>query len=359
MSDEPVAGAASTCPACGVELAASLLSCPQCQRLVHAEELKQLAARAERATGEHDCTGALQSWRRALELLPPTSRQYLVIAEKIETLSRQVDPAQVVATGSDGRAPDDKARAEGTGSWGKRAAGLGAVGLLVWKFKFVAAFLLTKGKLLLLGLTKATTFFSMLAALGVYWAAWGWKFALGLVLSIYIHEMGHVAALRRFGIKASAPMFIPGFGALVRLKQMPANRREDARIGLAGPIWGLGGALATYAMGLAFGWASWQAIARVAAWINLFNLLPVWQLDGSRGFQALTRGQRWLAAATLAAMWYLTAEGLLLLILIAACVRALAGQAADKPDRVALVQYVGLVVVLAALSAVEVALPQG
>src|SRR5207302_3963478 len=97
-----------------------------------------------------------------------------------------------------------------------------------------ALFLLTKGKLLLLGLTKATTFFSMLLSLGVYWAAWGWKFALGLVLSIYIHEMGHVFALRRLGFKASAPMFIPGLGALIRLRQHPANPREDAEIGLAG-----------------------------------------------------------------------------------------------------------------------------
>jgi len=70
---------------------------------------------------------------------------------------------------------------------------------------------LGKGKLLLLGLTKSTTLFTMLLSMGVYWTAWGWRFALGLVLSIYVHEMGHVAALQRYGIKATAPMFIPGF----------------------------------------------------------------------------------------------------------------------------------------------------
>ena len=78
----------------------------------------------------------------------------------------------------------------------------------------LALFLLTKGKLLLFGLSKGTTFLSMLAALGVYWTLWGWKFALGFVLSIYVHEMGHVAAMKRFGLAATAPMFIPGFGAL-------------------------------------------------------------------------------------------------------------------------------------------------
>src|SRR2546430_4861243 len=78
----------------------------------------------------------------------------------------------------------------------------------------------------------------MLLSAGVYWTIWGWKFALGVVLSIYVHEMGHVQALQRYGIKATAPMFIPGVGAVVRLKQYPADRREDARVGLAGPLWG-------------------------------------------------------------------------------------------------------------------------
>ena len=76
------------------------------------------------------------------------------------------------------------------------------LGLLVWKFKFIALLALTKAKFLLLGLTKASTFLSMFLAMGVYWTAYGWKFALGLVVSIYIHEMGHVAALHRYGFRA-------------------------------------------------------------------------------------------------------------------------------------------------------------
>src|SRR5437870_5020636 len=88
----------------------------------------------------------------------------------------------------------------------------------------------------------------MLLSAGLYWTIWGWKFAFGLVLSIYIHEMGHVQALQRYGIKATAPMFIPGFGAVIRLKQHPADAREDARVGLAGPLRGLRAALAAYAV---------------------------------------------------------------------------------------------------------------
>src|SRR5262249_51446039 len=112
------------------------------------------------------------------------------------------------------------------------ATGLGALALALWKFKFVALLALSKGKLLLIGLTKASTFYSMFLSIGVYAIAWGWKFAVGLVLSIYIHEMGYVAALLRYGVKASAPMFIPGLGALVRLQQPFDDPRQEARVAL-------------------------------------------------------------------------------------------------------------------------------
>ena len=68
---------------------------------------------------------------------------------------------------------------------------------------------------------------SMLAMFGTYWLAYGWPFAAGLVLSIYVHEMGHVIALRRYNIAATAPMFIPFFGAFVRMKQYPATVVEE------------------------------------------------------------------------------------------------------------------------------------
>src|SRR5262249_35422736 len=156
----------------------------------------------------------------------------------------------------------------------------GPLGILLWKFKAVGLLLLTKGKLILLGLTKLSTLTTMLGAMGVYWALYGWKFAVGLVLAIYIHEMGHVWELRRFGIAATAPVFIPGFGALVMLKQRPPTVGQDARVGLAGPIWGMVTACATLALFWATNAPIWAALTRFGAWINLFNLIPVWQLDG-------------------------------------------------------------------------------
>jgi Zn-dependent protease len=127
----------------------------------------------------------------------------------------------------------------------------------------------------------------------------GMGFTLGLVVSIYIHEMGHVAALARYGIQATAPMFIPGIGALVRLKQQPTNTREDARVGLAGPLWGLGAAIGAYLLSCAFASPLLRSITSTGASINLFNLIAVWQLDGARGMRSLSRQQRWIVCAML------------------------------------------------------------
>src|SRR6266481_1091722 len=322
MTDADLAGRApSVCTQCGTQIAPALLACPSCRRLVHAEELKRLAAAAEGAEQAGDASAALAAWREALDLLPADATQHQVVSARIAALSRSLDAGPAGAKHGSGL--------------GKGAAGVGALGALLFKFKFALMFVLTKAKLLLFGLTKASTFFSML-------------------LSIYIHEMGHVQALQRYGIKATAPMFIPGFGAVIRLKQYPANAREDARVGLAGPLWGLGAALAAYMVYRATGIGVWGAIAHFGAWVNLFNLVPVWQLDGARGFRALTRQQRWTAVAVIAAMWLVTSEGLLVLLGIAAAATAGFAHAADEPDHTALAQYAFLVAVLALMTWIAV-----
>jgi Zn-dependent protease len=332
------------CPGCGTELGPSLLECPLCHRLVHAERLRALAAQAEQATRAGDDSKALATWREALELLPPSSRQSLWVGERVAEISARVD--QRSGTGQ----PQPAGPPPGS-TWAKWLAPFGALGLLLWKLKLVIAFAAGKAKLLLGGLTKSSTLFSMLASLGVYWTAWGWWFALGLVLSLYVHEMGHVAALRRFGIAASAPMFVPGFGAFVRLKQYPSSPREDARVGLAGPLWGFGAALFALVLFHVTKQPLFAAIAKVGAWINLFNLLPIWQLDGGRGFRALSRADRWLATAGVGLCWLATEHGLLVLLALAGALNALSAAPARETDRRAFVEYVGLVVVLSLLAA--------
>jgi Zn-dependent protease len=303
--------------------------------LVHATTLKQLAEEAANARATGDVTKALLSWRQALELLPPNTRQAQVVSATIESLSRELDHAGVPA--------GSQATGGGRSKVATGAAGLGVIGLLLSKLKFV-----------LLGLTKLGTLASMLLAFSVYWTLWGWRFALGFVVSIYIHEMGHVAALTRLGIKATAPMFIPGIGAVVRLKQYPVTPREDARVGLAGPIWGLAAAAVAYGVFRATDSQTWGAIARVGAWINLFNLLPVWQLDGARGFRALSRAERWGVVAIMAAMWLATHEGLLVLLFLAAAYAAWRGEAPAEGDRRAAFEFGMLVVVLSVMTRIPV-----
>lgn len=351
------------CGQCGTQLAPTLLACPACGRLVHGERLRALAADAEDAARRGDATAALARWREALDLLPAGSRQLEVVTEKVNALSEQVRtgaagsviPLPYSATT---RAPETTRKH--TGARGA-LIGAGALALLLWKFKFVVVFLVTKGKLLILGLTKSTTILSMLLSLGVYWTAWGWKFALGFVLSIYVHEMGHVVALTRYGFKATAPMFIPGIGALIRLKQHPANPHEDAAIGLAGPVYGLGAALAALGLWYATDHPVFAAIAWWGALINLFNLLPVGSLDGGRAFRALSRNQRWLAVLAIGAAWFYTEMALLPALLVMALIRAIPFRASrDSPAEVsdarATALYVGLVWALSLICMIRVPL---
>jgi Zn-dependent protease len=335
------------CSNCGTEVAASRLSCPVCHALIHADELRSLALAAETAAASGDLTAEVSSWRRALELLPAGTRQFEQISGKVADLSGRLDSSP-------------SAKPTGTrGHWWKSGGIVASVGLLAWKLKAVILLVLTKGKLLLLGLTNAGTMLSMALSFGVYWAALGWPFAAGLILSLYIHEMGHVAALRHFGIRGSLPMFLPGIGALVRLQQHPASASEDARIGLAGPLWGMGAAIAAYLGFVTGGWPLLGAVARWGAWVNLFNLLPVWQLDGGRAFRALSRPQRILIAAAMGALWFWTREGLLIVLLIVAGLRAFSPGAPTEGDRKALLQFLLLLVVFSAMCLIEVPLGSG
>jgi Zn-dependent protease len=324
----PVEGAASVrCPDCAAEAPPPLTACPACKRLLHGDEIARLLDAGRAADLDGDPSRALEAWRRALELLPPGSTQHAEALTEVRRLSDAVESRP--------------ARKRGV---------LAAVAAAV-------LFILSKGKFLLAGLTKAPTLFSMALTAGVYIQLWGWKFALGLVVSLYIHEMGHLWMMRRYGIRASAPMFIPGLGAFVRMHQYPATVREDARVGLAGPVWGLAAALAAaglWKLGLS---PFWGAVAKFGAWINLFNLLPVWQFDGGRGFRSLPRWQRGIAAAVLVAAGVATGDGLLYLLALAAAARTFWGEAPRERDDGVLIHYVLLVACLSLLAAVEVDIP--
>lgn len=273
-----------------------------------------------------------------LQLLPQNSQQHATVAKRIDELNRK------------GPASSTQARP----AWTKRTGIFGAIALLLWKFKLAIVFLLTKGKLLLLGLTKATTLFSMLLSLGVYWQLFGWKWAVGVVASIYVHEMGHIAMLRQYGIPSTAPMFLPGFGAVIRSRFYPTEPVAEARVGLAGPIWGMAAALVCFLVYRITAIAAWGALAEIGALINLFNLIPVWQLDGAHGFKALTKEQRWVVVLAIAVAWFLSKRPLLILLLIGSAIGAMGRHAPEHPDRRTLLEFLVLIGLLTALASLAV-----
>jgi Zn-dependent protease len=161
----------------------------------------------------------------------------------------------------------------------KLAAPFVAVGLLIWK---AAPFFAALFKLKLFA-TAGT----MAVSIAAYALLWGWKFGVALVLLIFVHELGHVIELRRQGVPASAPLFIPFLGAMVGMKQLPADVWREARVALAGPIVGSVGAAACWGLGEALDSEFLVAMAFVGFFLNLFNLLPVVPLDGGRAIAAL------------------------------------------------------------------------
>jgi Zn-dependent protease len=334
-STEPSSGGSPrTCARCGTELARSARACPSCHALVYGDRLRDLAARATAFAGDGALEYARDAWQESLDLLPPDSQQYATITTKIAELESRLAGAAAPATAT------KRAKTEGGSWWAQGLAGAGAVLFL----------LLGKGKFLLLGLTKLKTFVSMFAFFGVYWTAFGWPLALGFVVGIYIHEMGHVAMLKRLGIGASAPFFIPGVGAFILAKQHITDPRQDAAVGLAGPIWGLGAGIAAYVVYLVTKIPIWLAITQVTGLINLFNLLPVWQLDGARGFHALNAAMRWWIVVALGAAFWLS--GVKILVVIAGFAAWQAWRREEGPgDTRTFVTFLALIAALSWMSA--------
>jgi Zn-dependent protease len=196
--------------------------------------------------------------------------------------------------------------------WRKLFAPLGGLALLVVKFA-------AKLKALLLLLPKIKVFSTsatMLVSIAAYSLIWGWKFAVGFVALLFVHEMGHVIQLRREGLEASAPMFIPFFGAVVWAKSLGDNAAAEARVGLAGPVLGSLGTAALIPIADATGNDLFRALAFTGFFLNLFNLLPVVPLDGGRAMAALSPWMWFVGFAGLVAMVFVFPNPILLLIVL-------------------------------------------
>jgi Zn-dependent protease len=181
------------------------------------------------------------------------------------------------------------------------------------------ALLAAKAKTLLLllpNLKLLATFGSMLVSIAAYGLFFGLPFAVGLVLLLLIHELGHVVQMRREGIEASPPLFIPFLGAVIAAKSLGKDAAAEARVGLAGPIAGSLAALVPLAVWLATGDEFWRALAYLGFLLNLFNLLPVVPLDGGRAMAALSPLVWLVGLAGLLAMAVFYPSPILFLILV-------------------------------------------
>jgi Zn-dependent protease len=187
-------------------------------------------------------------------------------------------------------------------------APIAALGFLLWKLKFVFAAIF-KFKLF-------TVAGSMLVSIAAYALLWGWQFAVGFVLLLLVHELGHVWEAKRQGLPVSAPMFIPFLGALITLKQLPDNAWAEAKVAIAGPILGGLGAAAVWGIGEYADSDLLIALAFTGFFLNLFNLAPISPLDGGRIVAAI-HPALWLAGlAVLLGLTILAPNPILILILV-------------------------------------------
>jgi Zn-dependent protease len=327
-SELSVAPEAETeCRDSGADLAAGSLACPQCATLVygrHAEQISKAALNLEETNLPAQLAEARELWLSALPWLPRASRQSEWIRERVLLLDKRIHAA------------DQPASAQSR--WVKR---LGPFAPL--------AVLLAKAKTLFLLLFKLNFLLSFAAFFGVYWALYGLWFGAGFALSILIHEFGHFAAIKRRGLHADLPIFLPGFGAFVRWQGIAVSAGTRAEIALAGPWAGLISACGFFALYHATQRPVFAALAHAAAWLNLLNLIPVWILDGSQATIDLTRMQRGLVAATCVLLFLMMRQGELLLVGAGMVYRLFTRDAPAEHGTRTMVFFTALLFALAAL----------
>lgn len=188
------------------------------------------------------------------------------------------------------------------------------VGVLLLKFG-------AKLKFLLIPLLKffpvvLKTGGTMLLSIGVYAQSWGWKFAVGFVVLLLVHECGHLLAAKKLGLNVGAPVFIPFMGAFIALKDAPKDAWVEAQVGIGGPMLGTLGAGLCYAAYVVTDEPFLAALAYTGFFLNLFNLAPVGFLDGGRIVTALSPWLWVVGFAVIVAMVFHHPNPLLILILV-------------------------------------------
>ncbi len=236
------------CPHCAAPLPIGAVVCPTCRELVYKDRLIQLFQEAARQESI-DPNLAAATWRQSLPLIPPNTIEYQQIANRAAALSGGAFVGIPATPGAGPIQLDYAPPPRRQETWLSVLAKTGG---------------------------------SMAFSIYIYSMRDGWPFAIGFVLLILIHELGHTLANLYYRIKQSPPFFLPYVGAVIMLRQNPPDAKAEAIIGIAGPIAGTFGAIGCYALYVFSGNPLLQHLSMVAFVMNLFNLIPIWPLDGGR-----------------------------------------------------------------------------
>jgi Zn-dependent protease len=280
------------CARCSSALSEDALVCAHCHALVHAAELEAASATAKQLEQRQLFADARATWEQALKWLPPDASQASWIRGEIERLNLAANPAP------------SPAPVAATPLWARRFGPLAPLLMLLAKGQF------------LLSLFKLKFLLSLGSFIAIYWALYGIRFGIAFALLILLHEMGHYLEIRRRGLPADMPVFLPGIGAYVRWSALGVSTETRSYVSLAGPCAGAVGAAACALAWQQTGDGFWVGLASLTAMLNLLNLIPVWVLDGGQTIAALDKNER--IALTVAAVLLAALFGQPLFLLVAA-----------------------------------------
>lgn len=291
-----------------------MLACPQCHALIHGEELLRITTSAKSLEADNNPAQAQQVWQQALALLPHDSTQAQWVRDHLATLQR-VFPA-----------PQPKH------SWATKLGPLAPI-----------AIFLAKSKTILFAIFKLKFLLSLGAFVAVYWSLYGMKFGGGFALLILLHEMGHYLDIRRRGLPADMPVFLPGLGAYVRWDGMGVTRKTRAAVSLAGPLAGLLGAAVCALLYFRTNYGLWAALGHSSAVLNVLNLTPVWILDGGQAANALDRTERIALLVACLLVWLVASQSIFFLVAAGVTYRLFTKDLPPLPSHSTLIYYLSLI----------------
>jgi Zn-dependent protease len=320
------------CPHCFHDLSLGELACAECHALIYSTQLESLAKKAKAFEAAHQFSEARETWQQSLAMLPHDSKQAEWVRDHVRALELAQPPA-----------PDPQSAK--SHPWAKRLGPLAPI-----------AILLAKSKGLFLALFKLKFLLSFFSFLAIYVAIYGWRFGVGFAACILIHEMGHFVDIKRRGLPAEMPVFLPGLGAFVKWKRLGVTKRQVAQVSLAGPLAGWIAAACCAVLYAQTHNPLWAALARTGAILNILNLIPVWVLDGGQAIGALGAVERAALLAAALGIWLYTGQGIFFLV-CAGCVWRLFTK--DKPAESDWGTWLYFAAVLVALGLVLHAVPTG